>query len=201
MASSSSSVLSQIGTDSSATYSEISGTCGTGLSRVLARTKALRSGIMRVSSFRGAAAASPESITTVRYCPHDIAIADRFVVMGSELRAARGPGTTASIYARHQAQSPARRSLQAPHLRHLQDRCPSPDVLARGHRIAPMVRRAMYGRRPRDDHRRHRQHLGKEQGERAQNPFRLASGNAESCRLARLRAWLRLRARSRARDA
>src|SRR3954468_2570849 len=46
MVSSSSSVLSQIGTDSSATYSEISGTCGTGLSRVLARMKALRSGIM-----------------------------------------------------------------------------------------------------------------------------------------------------------
>ena len=46
MASSSSSVFCQIGTDSSATCSEISGTCGTGLSRVLARMKALRSAIM-----------------------------------------------------------------------------------------------------------------------------------------------------------
>ena len=46
MASSSSSVFCQIGTASSATCSEISGTCGTGLSRVLARMKALRSAIM-----------------------------------------------------------------------------------------------------------------------------------------------------------
>src|SRR5436190_8914299 len=43
---SSSSVFRQIGTDSSATCSKISGTCGTGLSRVLARMKALRSAIM-----------------------------------------------------------------------------------------------------------------------------------------------------------
>ena len=46
MASSSSSVFCHIGTDSSATCSEISGTCGTGLRRVLARMKALRSAIM-----------------------------------------------------------------------------------------------------------------------------------------------------------
>src|ERR1044072_984384 len=46
MSPSSSSVFSHIGTDSSATCSEISGTCGTGVRRVLARMKALRSAIM-----------------------------------------------------------------------------------------------------------------------------------------------------------
>ena len=70
-----------------------------------------------------------------------------------------------SVYARHQARPRSRRSLQAAHVRHLQDRRAPPDVLARGHRGAQLVRRAMHRGRPRHHHRRHRQHSGKEQGD------------------------------------
>src|SRR6186997_1337771 len=112
MAPSSSSVFCHIGTDSSATYSEISGTCGTGLKRVLARMKALRSAIMLALCLAKIAGSREE----------------RFE------------------YARHQARPRSRRSHQAALVRHLQDRRAPADVLARRHRGAELVRRAMHRR-------------------------------------------------------
>ena len=116
-------------------------------------------------------------------------------------RGLRPPRNDERKHARHQARPRARRSLQAAHLRHLQDRRASPDLLAGRHRVARnwfAEQCTAAGLETTIDG--IGNILGKSKASGAQGALRLASGKPEPCGLARRRARLRLCAGSRARD-